>query len=882
MPELEDVMEALRKADAAGNTEDARRLAEIANGMKQSMPKQVQADETRTGVMPYVNRAIADAATFVPEALAQGASLIPGVDIAGKPREYIEKGFEAMGAHLPERGRPPQTVGEHVGRGIGEVTSFLLPGGAATKLAARSSGLVGSIGLNIYKAMGKHPYMTMASELTSGIGMGAGRGIAEEATESPAVQTGAELIGGVVGGMLPFIAPTTLAHRYGGTFLRKLTVPFTKAGQRYRAGEHLKGMVRDPDKAAAMVMDRTIGDLPPPVQSGERKLAALYKNVAAMDPAKDAEAIEHISESIVKLEREMRKLGYGAPEVLADLTRKRVAAIELGMDNRVMKAMDTAQKKLDALPVARRYAEESRIVRDELAKVMQAEKLKVDAKWAQVPKDFPIGFNDTRQKFATIMDDLSVAQQVDVPAPLRRNPIITNNKLTQTNLREMQGLRSKLLETARQARKNNQWNKARIAEEMGDAILEDIGKASTVTTGIPEGPISNLRAALAATRQHKTRFESGVVGKILGYDRTGAPAIPPDLTLDISIGRMGERGAIDVGKIAITPQAKKATERYLARSYTDFALDKTGSIDPIKSNRWVKANEAILDQFPGLRTQLQDAAKAQELAAQTKAIMTVRKEALRNPAISTSAKFLNAANLHTTIETILKSPNPAKMTSQLVRQARKDPTGQALEGLKAGFLDNLMENAARGPFNELGEQTLSGRSLLHLIKINEPTLLQVFDVSQLRRMRRVGTELAKIETYNKFSVGKPDLEMKDVASNALRLFARIAGARMGGRHGKESAGGSLQMAQIYSGKAKQFVTRLTKDRAEEMVKDAILSRDPTLLQGLLLPINKPGVADRNLRILGERMNVWLAGAGSRVMEDIMKEDQTGKEAIGLR
>jgi len=870
MPTLEDVMEALRQADAAGNAEDARRLAEIANAMKQGAPQKAQTTDIHaSGVMPYVNRAIADFASFLSEGVAGGISLIPGVDITGKPTEYIEKGFEAVGAHLPKRGRPPQTLGEHAGRGIGEVASFMIPGGVTTKLAARSSGLVGAIGLNIYRAMGKHPYMTMASELTSGVGMGTGRGIAEEATESPAIQTGAELVGGIMGGIIPSVMPTTLAYRYGGTFLRRLSVPFTKAGQRYRAGMHLKGMVSDSDKAATTIMDRTIGDLPPAVQSGEKKLAALYKNVAAMDPTTESETIERISESIIKLEGEMRKLGYGSPEALADLTRKRVAAIELSMDNRIMRAMDTAQKKLDDLPFARRYAEESRIVRDELDKVRQLYKLNEQKKWAKVPKNFEVGFDNTREKFRDILKDLSVAQQVDIPTPLHTNPIITNKKLTQTQLKEMQGLRSKLLEVSRQARKDNQWNKARIADEVADAILEDIDKASL--KGIDTAS-SNLRAALAATKQYKTRFESGITGKILGYDRTGAPTIPPDLTLDVSIGRMGERGAIDISKIVVTPQARRATERYLARSYTDFALDKAGSIDPVKSSRWIKTNEAILDQFPELRTQLQDVANAQQLAVKTKAIMTARKEALRNPAVSISAKFLNSANLHATIETVLKSPDPAKMTSQLVRQARKDPTGLALEGLRAGFIDNLMENATRGPFNEIGEQTLSGRSLLHFIRTNESTLSKVFSISQITRIRRVGMELAKVETYNKLSVGKPDLEMRDMASSGLRLFARIAGARIGGRHGKESAGGSLQMAQIYSGKAKQFVTRLTRDRAEEMIKDAILSKDPQLLQGLLLPINKPGVADKNLRILGERMNLWLAGAGSRVMEDIMGEE----------
>jgi hypothetical protein len=115
--------------------------------------------------------------------------------------------------------------------------------------------------------------------------------------------------------------------------------------------------------------------------------------------------------------------------------------------------------------------------------------------------------------------------------------------------------------------------------------------------------------------------------------------------------------------------------------------------------------------------------------------------------------------------------------------------------------------------------------------------------------------------------------MKDLASSGLRLFARVAGARIGGAHGKSSAGGSLQMAQIYSGKAKEWVTRLTRDRAEQMIKEAILSKDPTFLQALLAPIDKPGIKanEKNLRVLGERINFWLGGAGQHIWKDIENE-----------
>ncbi|MFH2034607.1 MAG: hypothetical protein ABIJ26_07935, partial [Candidatus Margulisiibacteriota bacterium] len=685
----------------------------------------------------------------------------------------------------------------------------------------------------------------------------------------------------------------------------------------------------------------------------------------------EAAARATLSHSVRLRDKEMRGRGEGSPEVLAEITKKRIAALELNMDNRVLTAMEGAQKKLDALPVAQRKVHESRIVRTELETVMKAEKVKERELWGEVSKDFKVGFDKTRQSFASIVADLSDAQTVDIPLALKKNAIITNDKLNSTTLREMQGLRSKLLETSRKARKDGQWNRARIADNISDAILEDLGIASKakgsrileayqivknrrgqgsqvpiadvmkemgikdvkeieplIRQGFSDGSIkgskaswtlgeantpeavkkatigtgdykisdiavksesieetitpevASLRAALAATRQFKTRFESGVVGKILGYSKSGAPAIDPDLTLDISIGRMGATGSIDVEKVAITPDAVKATERYLARSYTDYAMDSaTGKINPIKSDRWIKSNEAILDKFPALRTQMTDISGSQELATTTKAAMEARKAALRDPKISTSARFLNSADLNREVETVLKAKNPMRMAFELAQQARKDVSGEALEGLRGGFVDYMLDKSSIGAFNELGEQTLSGRTLLAFVNRNVGTLSPVFTPEQIFRMRRVGSELAKIEAFEKMIPGKGEIEMKDVASNALRLFARIAGARLGGIAGRESPGGSLQMAQIGSSRFKTFMNYVTKNRAENLIHDAVLSKDPKLLSALLAPIDKPFSkgGQANLKILDERMNLWLGGTGKRVFDDIIEEIKNDKQ-----
>jgi hypothetical protein len=869
---LSDVMEALRSADAAGNKEDAHRLAVIADRMQKN--ENTPQGSTGGGVMPYVNRGIAQGLGAPVDVIRGGLNLIPGVNLP-KPfggSDSIIKTMNFLGIKTAPGDQAPGTVPEHMGQVVGEVAALLNPATLGVRGLAQGANLTGKVASGVWQSMIKHPYLTMTSELTGASAAGATRGVAqEEFPDSPGIQTGLEVTAGLAGSLAPTAlvhTPTAVAIRSGKNVLHKVLLPFTKKGGSFRAGEHLKGLVPDAGGAAKKVAEDTISGLPPAVASGEKKIISTYKALLGQDPIADAEAIERLTGSIIKLEGEMRKIGYGSPELLEEITRKRIAALELRMDKRVIDASTRAQKKIDSIPTANRKVNESHIVRNELEGAMRAERVEVNKAWAKVDKDTPVGFDKTRETYAALYDDLGAAQRSDIPSVLKGSPIIKGKKLTATTVREMQSLRSKLLETARIARKEGHWNKARIAQDVSDSIIDDIESSAANTTSA-----ANLKTAIAATKQFKMRFESGEPGRILGYSRSGAPAINPDLTLEMTVGRMGERGAVDLNKVVVTPEARQATQRYLARSFTDYADPKGGGVSPTRADRWIRTNEAILDEFPGLKKQLSDATSAQEFADNVKLKMAERKKSLQNPKISTSARFLNRADMGQEIDGILKARRPARTAMELVRQARKDPSGDALEGLRAGFIDDMLGKSTLGPSNELGQQTLSGRALLGYVNKNEPTLRAVFTNNQISRMRRVGSELSKIETFDRISAGKTGIELKDRASSAVRMFARLTGARLGGKMGSGSMGGSLQYASIFSSRAQKFITWLSRDTAEQLVNDAILSKDPALLNSLLKPMAKPTPKRKDLVSLNKNLNLWLSTTGKRVLDDITREEQ---------
>jgi hypothetical protein len=902
MADLARVMEALRNADAAGNTEDARKLAVIANRLRtndmsspqqesrvptlrqgrldrpayESFPDLPAAPERHAGAMPFVNRGIAGTVGAPADLIRSGVNALPGMDESNRlpppigGRESIEGAMESTGARLPAEGQRAQTIPEHMGQVVGENAAYMIPVVKTVQGLTKLGGTTGRVASNIYNSMIKHPYLTMTGELTASSSMGAGRGVAEEEfPDNPALKTTIELMSGLAGGMAPNLLanrPAMLLIRSGKSLYRKVATPLTKPGQQYRAGKYIKSLAADPEKAAKGVGEDTIAYLPPAVKTGEKKIVALYKSLVGQDPIADSATVEKLTNSIIKLDSEMRKLGYGSPELLEEITRKRIAAIELGMDNRIIKAVEAAEQKLSSIPASKRKAAESRVVKVELEKVMHAQRVEDKKLWGLVDKNFKTGFENTRATYKGLIDDLGKAQLVDVPVSLKSSPIIKNKKLESTTLREMQSLRSKLLETSRMARKEGQWNKSRIAEDVADSILVDLETASVGTEA------SDLKAALAATKNFKTRFESGEVGKILGYSKSGAPAINPNLTLEKTIGRMGEQGAIDMDKIVLTPEAHNATKRYIARSFTDYAAER-GPIDPIKSERWIKNNEAILDQYPELRNQLADAAQSQGFADKTRVRMDARKARLSDPRISTSAEFLNVKRLDGKVDNILSSRRPSQMADELVKQAKKDPTGESLAGLKAGFVDHILRKSAYGGFNDIGERTLSGKSMLGFIKENESTLRMVFEPNQIARMRKVGGEFVKLENLAKLYSGRIKIEMTDWASSIMATGARMAGATIGGRTGGGSMGGSLQHAQIFSGRAKRFMLYITKDRTEQLISDAVLSDDPALLQSFLGVIAKPKPKKQDIVFFNKQLNIWLLSTGKRVAEDMETEGE---------
>ena len=381
------------------------------------------------GPLSFVNKAIAEFAGAPADIIRSGLNLIPDVDIEPEQfgSEAIKSGFQSLGIETARR--EPKTFSEFAGQGIGEVTSLLVPVTKAAQLASKGTGLVSKISGVISDSLRKHPALTVAGEVSGGAGAGGGRFLKEEVLPKGSVAGQfTEIGGGLAGGFIPTaltFTPVMIAGRLGKTTLARISLPFTEEGSKFRAGQFLKRQVKEPGEVAGRVVEETIGELPPAVASGEKRLLALYKQFIEADPITNAEATSKLGHSIVKLERELRSLGFTSPEILQNMVRKRIGSIEVNMQKRIVDAMDIAQKKMDALPTATRQSQESVIVRNEIEKVMRRAIDDPDvgtrALWSRVPKDIGVGFGKSKEAYRDILNNLSRAERGDIPDVLRNS-----------------------------------------------------------------------------------------------------------------------------------------------------------------------------------------------------------------------------------------------------------------------------------------------------------------------------------------------------------------------------------------------------------------------------------------------------------------------------
>lgn len=848
-----DLEKALREADAAGNVEDARVLAQEFQRRQQAVQ-----EEEPGGFMPFVNKAIAEfagAPVDLTSALLRKVG-VPTGEVPFGGAESIKRGMEAIGMDIPER--DPETFTEQVGQVSGEFASFGLPFLKGAQALSKAKGTAGRVGQAVFQDVVDRPIKAAAIESVAVPGVALAREISEQKGFGPGAQITAE----VVGGLAPSVAAQRLlavpmaATRLGIAGV----VPFTNKGAMARAARRAQELTVDPQKSAKDIEALKGTDLSPSARTEDPGLMDLEQTVLRESPAERTRISIRRSEATEKLANSIRKSGN--VRNARRFARQKLERLKNALDVRLEKAGDEAGEALAALGSPDRI-QASIAVRNSLESALNDARVQEDQLWSAVDTTVQGRVDGTIKKYQDLSDGLSSAQKDDMPASAAR---VIDPRVKKTTVQELYGLYRKLGEEAVEARAAGKFNKARIAQELRTSILDDLNKFSA------SGEVGDsLKLARDFSAELNKKFTKGAVGRILRSSREGIEAVAPEMTLRASIG-MGDIPA----KLATKQIVEAADDATVLEGIGDFlkasfireAVDPTtGRVVPGRAKTFINKYKEVLGELsPSVMDQLQAARSSEDVLRR----VTSRDEAMRTtfnrPAVSSIAKLLKAPADEEIIK-ILNSGDPVDTMKKIVNLAKKDSTGKSIEGLRAAFADYLIDSVTSpSTLDVRGKPSINGIKLRNILfddKINDTMRLMYSS----REMADITSAAKKMAAIQKVANTKPTLDavITDAPGFIFEKLAMIIGARVGVKTAG-STGGQIQAAQMGSQAARKWINGLFADKAKQFLADAI--QDPELMKALLTYKNAK-VSKSQDRVL---RNYMISPIGSRLVDDeILKE-----------
>ena len=804
---------------------------EIAKSMK------IQAGGDGNGIMGQFNAGVANTVggmvDFVnPFDNSAWEDIAGGALHTGSAKTGLASGMQAVGADVATR--EPEGFVEGMARGSGNAAATIFPVVKGLQALGTTGGAVGAFANDAVKSLSSLP--GFATEMVAG-GIGGGAREVAEAKGAPKwVQDTVEMAApavalpgaiaaarGTVRGAGNLVAKTPIA----GTGIRaakgltadikRSLFPMTEGGANQVARERLQSVVGGTDRASELAgrieLDNELG-LTPAQQTGDPNLLGLERAAANEDPLLLNRLTEAEASSRSAAGEAVSGMG-GDVKDARNFFSTRLSEHKTAMQGKVDDALRAGEWSIDnAAPRGSETGNSARAVdriRSELDVQLQQER----ALWGMVPKESTVPTSQTQAVVDSHVTQTPWAQRRDIPEDLKAAFGENGQFGEESTVAELYGLYSEMRRVSRSAMAGTDQNKnrARIANEVADAILKDLGTVPA------SKPIDDARAFSAAL--HDT-FDKGATGRILKRTLDGSEVIAPDAALKRTIGRGGADAKVDAANIEkAAPGSGAEIEDYLRGRFADSVVNPSGEFTPKVAKTWFRNNRELLASYPDLRKELYGALSSREGADVFAAKTAARVKMVES---QSAPERFNIGPDDKAILSIIGADDPAKTARSIVLTARKDPTGAAMAGVRASFTDYLIGNASKA-----GD--LSGPQLTSML--NDPKMAKslniVFDKSEMRRLNYIASEIGKLDPKRVSDVGQL---IDSPANRLIEVAVRFWAAKTGGQIGAGGGlGGSIQSANIATTTAQKALKNLTNERARELLKDAI--EDPELFRALL-------------------------------------------------
>ena len=881
MSQLEQTLEALRNAEAAGRKEDAAKLAVIANRLANSQESAEPKKSTFSNIMGQINKEIA-------EGVGGMVDLVNPFDqYTGSAETGLKNLMDMANINVAEG--EAKTVDERIGKGIGEAASYALPFTAGVKALRGAQGITGAIADRIYPTMANKS--GFLAELLAGAGARTAQGEAADRGYSQPVQDVAGLLGGIATGVLPAggriaadqarqvgdlalnLPPAAyvarpIANAYQGA--KKALAPFTETGaERLVSDELVSGA--GGRQAAVNIAENRMAESPlnltPMQKTGEEYFARVEREAMERDPLvrERIEARRADSDEIARKEFTPEGNVQDAQAFMA----QRVKTFTDRVNQYVKAAQQSATTK-----IADEGADDmqsSVILSTELLRAKNAARTERNRLWNRIPKNQTISSPLTNQAVIAQKKNLGEFSKKDMPPEINQFRKKYAKKNKDIKVKDLLDLYSKLRARSRDASSGEtpNSNMARLANEIANDVLEDLNNVDLAT---------DVGRAIAEardfTRIYHDKFSRGTVGSLLAKKATGDPNVRDELTLEKSLTKSSDvenllstrdfKAALSGDEVseAGRDEGIGAITNFL-RVRFDKDVFPNGKFNQSKADSFLEKYNRVLDspEFASIKTDVENALNTKQ---KIEDIAQTGQNLVANVEAGTLARF-SQSNTKQALDNIFNSQNPQIEMANLVRTAKKDTTGQALNGIKSALSQRVLNNSIDTPQVaanvDLPASQVRGTRLES--QLNDETFKsvanQVYTSAELNRLNVITKEVKKLDLAR---VGRSTKgAISPFPTNKLvEIVGRVYAARQGGSIGGGSAGGSLQTAQILSERMKALLSRLTTNKAEQLMMRAV--EDEELFKSLLLDAKNP----KNYARIERSIAPYLVGASATLQE----------------
>lgn len=772
----------------------------------------------------------------------------------------------------------PNTLGGRMGQVATESAAMAIPmGAAATRIkpvvgealtiGGKVKNAISSIG-NSFRA---NPAKFTVAEGGLGAASGAGGYYAEQTfPDSDAARFIGEILGGVAPSAIPAAGRGVLKAADKATDLMPMaaatknyigntwnevarTVNAQTAGS--RASERFQRATggQSPEEIASS-MDADIlpeaREIMTPAQlSGNPGLLSLEKSVISETDAlqnKSAEQLEELNNIIVRsLTGDVSE--ESAREGIANTQRDYITLLNQRVRLAALKAEERIQKMHPGLGAEQANTHAAR----ELQKALDDAVAQERELFAKIDMDAITPTGNAQAALRELKREVGKAGSDSIPEYVNKffNPSSKSFLGPLTTVNEMRQAQSRLRNIARNNRVGSDpdFNAARIADKMADAITEDLSLA--------QGDNPELIAdAVNFSRQKNQTFRQGSVGKILRTAADSGDVVPESLTLEASLGLSGPKGAQAFDELinaANTPEMMGAMDSYVKNEFMRAAI-RDGEINTTSASTFLRNNAELLDRFPQIKTDIVSAIEAGDALAATENLKKAGIKSFEDPKVSKAALLINKGPVPA-FNGVFSARSPKVEMRKLLSLVGDDI--EAKEGLQTAFMDYVIDQSTSG-------DVISGQKMAELLtsKNGIGVTGELFTSDQQKRLYQIMRTAQRVDGAR---AAKASLEgvTGDKLTGTTDALLGILGAAYGRNVSSNLGGGTVQIPGIFADKFRQLGIQGMVNPAKRLIVDAM--QDEDLFKRVLMAKDPENLPEEARRLL----NAWAIGAVGHNFED---------------